>query len=126
MLTTNYLPVIQDISHNQITESRSCGNDDANATADADDAAAATDAADTDATDAAAAAATAAVAAAMATTHSCQTCVTLVGCWEVCLLDQFQDERPGRLDHQLMFETVVGEPENRALTRPEYSHACVY
>ena len=61
MLTTNYLPVIQDISHNPITESRSCGTDDATAAADADDAAAA----DTDAT--------AAVAAAMATIHSCQT-----------------------------------------------------
>ena len=81
MLTTNYLPVIQDISHNQITESRSCGNDDATATADADDAAAATDAAATDATAAAAAAATAAVAAAAATIHSCQTRVTLVSAW---------------------------------------------
>ena len=53
MLTTNYLPVIQDISHNQITESRSCEPylqaDDANANdaaADAADAAAATVAAD--------------------------------------------------------------------------------
>ena len=79
-LTTNYLPVIQDISHNQITESRSCGTDDANADADAADAAAATDAAATDAT-AAAAAATAAVAAAAATIHSCQTRVTLVSAW---------------------------------------------
>ena len=73
MLTTNYLPVIQDISHNQITESRSYGNDDATAAADADDAAAATNAAATDATAAAATDATAAVAAAMATIHSCQT-----------------------------------------------------
>ena len=64
MLTTNYLPVIQDISHNQITESRSYGNDDATAAADADDAAAATDAAATDATAAATVAADVADAAA--------------------------------------------------------------
>ena len=77
---TNYLPVIQDISHNQITESRSCGTDDANA--DAADVAAATDAAATDATAAAAAAVAAtAVAAAAATIHSCQTRVTLVLAW---------------------------------------------
>ena len=80
MLTTNYLPVIQDISHNQITESRSCGTDDANADADAAEVAAATDAATTDAT-AAAAAATDAVAADAATIHSCQTRVTLVSAW---------------------------------------------
>ena len=63
LLTTNYvllttyyylLPaLIQDISHDQITESRSCGPDDATAAADAADAAAATTAAD--AADAAAA-----------------------------------------------------------------------
>ena len=79
MLTTNYLPVIQDISHNQITESRSCGTDDANADADAADAAATNDAAATEAT--AAAAATAAVAATATTIHSCQICVTLVVAW---------------------------------------------
>ena len=77
-LTTDYLPVIQDISHNQIIESRSYGNDDANADADAADVVAATDAAGTDAT---AAAATDAVAADAATIHSCQTRVTLVSAW---------------------------------------------
>ena len=68
MLTNNYLPAIQDISHNQITESRSCGTDAANADADAADAAATNDAAATEAT--AAAAATAAVAATATTIHS--------------------------------------------------------
>ena len=55
MLTTNYLPVIQDISHDQITESRSCGTDDATAAAAAADAADAAAAAAGDAADAAAA-----------------------------------------------------------------------